>query len=111
MKVSSQLSDMSLDIYDLPLMNIYFIIDRATTTESIASYVFLTVSTLVTILAMWWLGRQMDRVKEDVIRERRKSRQVWFTQEIIKISGWDVHHTLGKQRCTPPDSTYPRKLS
>ena len=50
------------------------ITDRATTGENVANYVILVVSLAVTILAMWWLGRQMDKVKDDVIRQRRKSR-------------------------------------
>ena len=98
-------------VFERSLTYISRITDRATTGENVANYVILVVSLAVTILAMWWLGRQMDKVKEDVIRERRKSRQVRFTQEIVKISDWDVHRTLGKQRCTPPDSTYPLKLN
>lgn len=50
------------------------------TKNKIISDSVLGITILVTALAMWYLYREMDKVKHDVIYERRKAR---FVKHII----------------------------
>lgn len=46
-----------------------------TTRDKILSYVVAAITTVVTVAAMWYIQKEVNRVKPDVIYERRKARQ------------------------------------
>lgn len=48
---------------------------KETTPQRIASYSLIAVSTIVTVLAAWYIYRELNRVKPAVIYDRRKARQ------------------------------------
>ncbi|KAK7691171.1 hypothetical protein QCA50_006274 [Cerrena zonata] len=48
---------------------------QTSTTDKIIKGVVIGITTVVTILAMWWVYRKMNQVKPTVIYERRKARQ------------------------------------
>ena len=47
-----------------------------TTPQHIASYSLIAVTTIVTILAAWYIYRELNRAKPAVIYERRKARYI-----------------------------------
>jgi hypothetical protein len=47
-----------------------------TTPQHVASYSLIAVTTIVTVLAMWYIYRELNRVKPAVIYERRKARYI-----------------------------------
>ncbi|KAH9010089.1 snare associated Golgi protein-domain-containing protein [Lactarius deliciosus] len=48
---------------------------KETVAQRIASYSVITITTIVTIVAAWYIYRELNRVKPAVIYERRKARQ------------------------------------
>lgn len=49
---------------------------QQTTPQHVASYSLIAVTTIVTLLAAWYIYRELNRAKPAVIYERRKARQV-----------------------------------
>ena len=47
---------------------------KNTSVDKIINYVSLAVTIVVTYAAMIYLGRKMDKIKHDVVRQRRISR-------------------------------------
>ncbi|KAJ2924296.1 hypothetical protein H1R20_g12799, partial [Candolleomyces eurysporus] len=54
--------------------------EMRSSTERIVTSVVLAVILLITAVATWYIGRQMDRAKPQVIYKRRKARQAKLTQ-------------------------------
>ncbi|RXW20836.1 hypothetical protein EST38_g5019 [Candolleomyces aberdarensis] len=54
--------------------------ETRSSTERIVTSVVLAVTMLITAVATWYIGRQMDRTKPQVIYKRRKARQARLTQ-------------------------------
>lgn len=48
----------------------------ATTQNKILSYVVGFITVIVTVAAMWYIQKQINRVKPEIIYARRKARQV-----------------------------------
>ncbi|KAF8840464.1 hypothetical protein BDN67DRAFT_1011475 [Paxillus ammoniavirescens] len=55
----------------------------ATTQNKILSYVVGCITAIVTVAAMWYIQRQVNRVKPDVIHARRKARQVKLNENVL----------------------------
>ena len=51
-------------------------ISAETTPQHVASYSLIAVTTIVTLLAAWYIYRELNRAKPAVIYERRKARYI-----------------------------------
>lgn len=54
-----------------------------TTPQHVASYSLIAVTTIVTLLAAWYIYRELNRAKPAVIYERRKARYIYPSLFII----------------------------
>ncbi|KAI0314644.1 hypothetical protein OF83DRAFT_1135849 [Amylostereum chailletii] len=61
--------------------------DTETTSQRIASYAVVAVSVVITVLAMWYIYRQMSKQKPAYIYERRKARQGKLTEAGMSVYG------------------------
>ena len=57
----------------------FFCFTAETTGQRIASYAIVAISVIITVLAMWYIYRQMNKHKVAYIYERRKARFVIVT--------------------------------
>lgn len=66
-------------VQDFPsVLPVGFAHDPAETTpQHVASYSLIAVTTIVTLLAAWYIYRELNRVKPAVIYERRKARYIY----------------------------------
>ncbi|KIJ67230.1 hypothetical protein HYDPIDRAFT_25702 [Hydnomerulius pinastri MD-312] len=55
----------------------------ATTQNKILSYVVGGITAIVTVAAMWYIQKEVNRVKPDVIYARRKARQAKFNGDVL----------------------------
>ncbi|KAK7691169.1 hypothetical protein QCA50_006272 [Cerrena zonata] len=60
--------------------------DGSSRTNKIIKAIVISVTVIVTILAMWWINKKMNDIKPIVIYERRKARQ-------LKLNGFSVSET------------------
>lgn len=55
-------------------------IGKNKTVDDVVKYTSLAATVVVTYAAMFYLGREMDKIKADLILERRKERYVFYSK-------------------------------
>ncbi len=75
---------------------------EAAAPQRVASYSLIAVTTIVTILAAWYIYRELNRVKPAVIYERRKARYIRPPLSFITFGDSQPCY-LGKQRWNAQD--------